>query len=263
MINKNFIKILEEAKLNRQLFKLTFRELNLKSEVGVISEYEASPDLDNTIISIHNNPKSLPEQIIYGSEINMQLKITVELHRGINKWEQMLCSFFYIENIIMSEGRMEISFFLTGHENQPEKEIKVNNIKLPAVMEVQNNINVWIKRIVVLINPNGSCIAVRGHEESYEEYDITPTSLTLFKSCREIKEPTWKPFETNEELEPFIDCWFRRRSSRKAWYKTGNVSFSAKSPIYLDGRYHNVEELCDLWEMKVDDNWIPVGVLEE
>lgn len=259
MINKKLIKILEEAKENKKLFKLTLHTMLLSEDRFNCSIYRASPELHYTIISIHKNKKSLPEQVIYAEDINLSIDITVILHRNINKWEQMSREYFTINTLNINGENIEIEFVVSP----TEKEVKMNDIKLPAVMEVENSIGVWIKRIVLRINPNGSCIVVYGNPvENFEKHNIAPDSLAYFQECREIKEPTWRAYTLNEDITSLLGQTLRSKRHENILKICTGVDIESNE-ISMDDSSLNMEDAFKELEFCNEDNeWQPVGVLE-
>jgi hypothetical protein len=138
--------------------------------------------------------------------------------------------------------------------------------KLPKLMEVENSISAWVKRYVMMINPNGSCLVIKGHPDNMDLINITPEHLALFKSCREIKEPTWRAY-TKEEIEPLLDCWFRAKDqNKKEWGRCLRYDFEEETSTNIqlsDGQWYSLEKLLKYFEVKIDGKWQPAGVLEQ
>lgn len=118
-----------------------------------------------------------------------------------------------------------------------------------------------VKRVVIDVVHDGSCYAISSDaESSFLEGGMF--RIIWWGHCEEIKEPEWQAFTDNSQLEPYIDCWFRKKNIQSKKFARPTYYDSEAKVISMCGRWWNTRELFDEWEMKVNGVWQPVGELK-
>lgn len=75
-----------------------------------------------------------------------------------------------------------------------------------------------------------------------------------------IPKDEWIPFTDPQELEPYLDSWFKFRShSLQVRCVSYNPEAEQVVALSHNGTSATLKNLFEDWKMKVDGEWIPVG----
>jgi len=140
----------------------------------------------------------------------------------------------------------------------------MNDIKLPAVMEIQGiQDSKWLKAKVLWINSDRTCIALINQESLLTPKDIHPNNLSYCHDFREIKESTLRAYKKNKDIECLKNLWFRLKNN-SVFVKPELFDLGSKTApfVFIGLRTPSLQELFEKWEVEIDGEWQPVGVLE-
>ena len=123
---------------------------------------------------------------------------------------------------------------------------------------------VWKRMNAFHINNDGSAFVVEKMYEQLEDtYNVSLYNTLYVTQCREIKEPTWKPFPNKESIKHLKDCWFRNKVSGVEFKCTMYDSGKNQLIMKFGNDWWTLEDLFDYCEVQFNGEWQPVGVKDE
>lgn len=156
-----------------------------------------------------------------------------------------------IDDIIYVEDKGED--MATIRINREEKKDSLLDPRFTLMEVKDDNDSEWIKKNVVIVNPDGSCLAV-GYVRPIIKSDnfcIQISNLISWDSCREITEPTYRPYNNTDDLEHLISKVVKDKGNNNLYVisavhpnatmqvEVGRASFSFKGLFtnftFLDG----------------------------